>query len=489
MSPFLLHTAARKHPDTIALDAGFQQWTWVELNQRTTQLARYWRQEGLESGQRVILYGDLSAGKVLLFWSLVRAGCIVAPVSERFAEAERAELLRPLTPAAVVVERGKWSGSSPAPLFFWDTALRASLALPADFAEDHDDEHLPATLIWTSGSSSRPKAALHSLFNHLQSARGSGQNLLLKPGDRWLLSLPVVHVAGIAILCRCAVSGATVVLPEAGIPLSEQLLLTEPTHLSLVPTQLQRLLQAGDEVVERLQKTKAILLGGSAIPASLLREADRMGLPVYTSYGSTEMSSQITTTGPGSTLEQRLNSAGWLLPHRELCLDDEGAVCVKGDTLFLGYWEEGGLRHPVNKQGWLVTRDRGCWNEDGSLRILGRLDNMMISGGENIQPEEIEGILQQHPHVSQALVVAVQDEVYGHRPAAFVQWREEGEGSVEGLRGFLGQHLARFKIPDHFLNWPTEAMMTGFKVHRASFQALAEESLAQTRMDCDKKRA
>ena len=162
---------------------------------------------------------------------------------------------------------------------------------------------------------------------------------------------------------------------------------------------------------------------------------------------------------------------------------------MKGDTLFLGYWEKAGVRRPVNEAGWMVTRDRGHWKEDGALQILGRLDNMLISGGENIQPEEIEDVLQQHHNVSQALVVAVEDEEYGQRPAAFVQWREEKNADIEELKAFLGQTLARFKIPEHFLNWPSESMTTGFKVHRASFQALAEESLAQTRMDCDKKEA
>ncbi len=322
------------------------------------------------------------------------------------------------------------------------------------------------TLIATSGSTSGPKLALHTLHNHLASALGSAENIPLKADDRWLLALPLFHVGGMAILFRCLAAQAWVALPEPDQSISEAIRRLQPTHLSLVATQLQRLLTE-PELIPLLQATKAILLGGSAIPRVLIERCLELKLPIHTSYGSTEMSSQITCTPPGADLETLL-TAGRLLPGRELQLDPEtGEILVRGQTLFQGYFGQG---LPLTQAGWFATRDCGEIDSQGRLRVIGRLDNLFISGGENIQPEEIEAALLQLEGLNQVIVVPVADDVYGQRPVAFI---ESGHWQPENWAAELRKGLPGFKIPDAFYPWPADQV--GLKPSRAEMKRLVQQ--------------
>lgn len=322
----------------------------------------------------------------------------------------------------------------------------------------------PATVVFTSGSAGEPKAALHTFGNHYYSARGSNENIALASGDRWLLPLPLYHVGGLGVLFRCLLAGAAVVLPDPGSPVGREISHHAATHASLVSTQLLRLLQE-----ERLPESLgAVLLGGSAMPPSLLDEAVRRGLPVHTSYGLTEMASQVTTTPPGSP-QRALHTSGKVLPHREVSVSGDGEVLVRGETLFAGYVEGEELRRPLDSGGWLRTGDLGELDGEGYLTVRGRRGNMFVSGGENVQPEEVESALLRLPGVQAAVVVPVPDEVFGARPVAFV--RAGGE-SPEHLAEALETVLPRFKIPVRFHPWPGD-VPEGMKVDRGSFAGLA----------------
>ena len=157
-----------------------------------------------------------------------------------------------------------------------------------------------STIIFTSGSSWFPKAVVHTLANHFFSALGSNGIMQLKPGDRWLLSLPLFHVGGLAIFFRSLLSGSSVVIPSKNKSLIQNIEKNQITHLSLVPTQLQRILKT-DKGSDFLREMKLILLGGSAIPESLMEQSSRLGLKLKTTYGSTEMASQVATCSPVKT--------------------------------------------------------------------------------------------------------------------------------------------------------------------------------------------
>lgn len=402
------------------------------------------------------LCGPPSVEYLYLLQALWQRQLIALPLNPRLPESQLQSLLDQAgasyclgAPALSGVHTPAWTDL---PRQAHTNALELTLA---------DDQEV--TLIATSGSVSGPKLALHSLHNHLASALGSAENIPLGADDRWLLGLPLFHVGGLAILFRCLVAQAWLALPDPDQPLSDAIKILRPTHLSLVPTQLQRLLDE-PELIPELQACKAILLGGSAIPRVLIERSLELKLPIHTSYGSTEMSSQITCTPPSADLETLL-TAGRVLPGRELYLADSGEIQVRGQTLFQGYYGQG---LPLTSEGWFATRDRGEIDEQGRLRVLGRLDNMFISGGENIQPEEIEAALLQLPGINQAIVVPVEHPEFGQRPVAFVETPDwEPERWVSELR----ERLPGFKIPDLFYPWPKEQI--GLKPSRQALQQKA----------------
>lgn len=278
-----------------------------------------------------------------------------------------------------------------------------------------------ATYLLTSGTTATPKIACHSFANHIYSALGSNKILPLLPTDRWLLSLPLFHIGGIQILFRCFLAGCSVALDEVeGI-----------THYSYVPTQLYRLLKGKIPA-----PIKGILLGGAPIAPALFEQALALGLPVFPSYGMTEMTSQITTN---TSLRHKLHF-GKPLPFREVKIAADGEILVRGETLFQGYLNQ------ENIDGWFATKDLGKWDEDNNLCFLGRKDKLFISGGENIQPEEIENALLEHPRILEAKVVPVEDKEYGARPVAYVR----GDVDKKELEHFLRERLPSYKIPLFF---------------------------------------
>jgi O-succinylbenzoic acid--CoA ligase len=285
-----------------------------------------------------------------------------------------------------------------------------------------------ATFLYTSGSSGTPKIACHSLENYEYSARGTNECLQLCEEDRWLLSVPLFHVGGIAILFRCAIANATVVLSD--LPLLDAILFHRITHVSLVPTQLYRLMQEEETRIRMAAlQLRSVLLGGAPIPHSLLTKALQFGFKLNPTYGLTEMTSQVTME-PFATP----------LPYREMKLAPDGEILVRGKTLFLGY-----LNSPP-QEGWFATRDLGHMTKEGKFEVIGRKDNLFISGGENIQPEEIEEALLHLPGIAEAIVIPQPDPEFGARPVAFI-YDETKRATLESIREQLKGKISSFKMP------------------------------------------
>jgi O-succinylbenzoic acid--CoA ligase len=450
-----LRSAALAAPKTAALVGTSGITSYEELDRMVSAAAL--RLRGLEPGSRVALHLPKDERYVALVIALIRAGHVACPVSDRLPPRGVAQLLGRASCSALISEDEELlqtAGaclSRPAP----ETLLRdgEQRAEPADVPQER-----PATIIFTSGSSGAPKAALHTFGNHYHSALGSNTNIALRPGDRWLHSLPLYHVGGLSILFRCMLAGATVALPQPGTSLGESIAGLGATHVSLVSTQLSWLLREDAYLVG----LEAVLMGGGPVPPSLVDEALARGLPLHTSYGLTEMASQVTTTLPGASIEE-LRTAGRVLPNREVSISKSGEILVRGETLFAGYVEGEEPDRPLDAEGWFHTRDLGEIDESGYLRVGGRMDNLFISGGENIQPEEIEEALCRLDGIDEAVVVPVLDEEFGARPVAFV--RAAGR-MPEELARKLEPLLPRFKIPISFHPWPEEARR-GMKADRA----------------------
>ncbi|MBZ0167784.1 MAG: AMP-binding protein, partial [Candidatus Omnitrophica bacterium] len=310
---------------------------------------------------------------------------------------------------------------------------------------------VPANIVQTSGSSGRPKAVVLSVGNHYYSGLGSNRHIPMTGHDAWLVSLPVYHVSGVSILWRSFLAGAAVVLGGPKRDISACLRQFPVTHLSLVPVQLQSLLQQ-HRLEDRLKKLKAVLLGGSSVPPELVRSAIRKKIPVFASYGLTEMSSQVATTV--RIRHMKALTQARVLPYRKIQISDADEICVCGKTLCLGFMKRRKVHTVVDSGGWYHTGDRGRLNKEGRLEVWGRLDLMFVSGGENIYPEEIERALLSLPEVAAAVVVPMACATFGWRPTASVQFHRGARLTPAQLRNGLSSRLEKYKIPDVFYHWP-----------------------------------
>ena len=326
--PCLLSTAALRAPLETALSSPGVEVSYSELDSLVSGTARRMAEKGVGRGARVALVMDRSVEAVVLLLAAIRAGAVACPISMRLPEATTVERCRSLGVALTVSDRPLGTAVAAKDL------IEGGAGNAPPFFED-----APATIVFTSGSSGAARAALHTYGNHYFSALGAQDNMPLVCGDRWLLSLPLWHVGGLAILFRCLLAAATVALPDPADSIAESV--RQVTHASMVSTQLRRLLREAESGAAHPEK--ALLLGGGPVPPVLIDEAVRHGIPVHTSYGLTEMASQVTATPPGAAPEA-LRTSGRVLPWRELRCDerrtDHGAgthtlcrVCCEGDQL------------------------------------------------------------------------------------------------------------------------------------------------------------
>ena len=461
--PCPLRAAAVALPGEPAIVGADDTLTCGELDRRVSATAHGVEELGLGGGKRVALYLPKDERYFVLLLALIRAGSVVCPISTRVPPQGVVPLLRQAACDALIsINEMDPRVRTLRPEMLLADGPTQSLSEPLHLSPDQ-----PATIVFTSGSTGAPKAALHTFGNHAYSALGSNANIALAPGDRWLHSLPLYHVGGLSILFRCLLAGATIVIPKPGAPLGQAIAESGATHVSLVFTQLLRLLKEQTP----LDGLKAILLGGGPIPASLLDDALARGLPIHASYGLTEMASQVTATPPDASPEE-LRTSGRVLPHREVSISESGEILVRGETLFAGYVQDADVDLPLDPDGWFHTKDLGALDAGGYLRVRGRKDNLFISGGENVQPEEIEAALCRLKSVEEAVVVPVPDPEFGARPIAFVRMTE-GIEVPEDLREELEPILPRFKIPAAFYGWSGE--MEGMKVDRALLQERAQQ--------------
>ena len=474
-----LRAATLATPDAPAIVSPDGPSTYAELDLRVSAAARAIEALDLGAGTRVALYLPKDERCLILLLALIRAGYVAAPLSTRLPPRSVEPLLQAAGCRALVSSDEDLLGAAGADV----ERLRPEELLGGEAREPRSSEALflsldqPATVVSTSVSTATPKAALHTFGNHYHSARGSNANIALSPGDLWLHSLPLYHVGGLSILFRCLLAGAGIALPNPEAYLAEAISESGATHVSLVATQLRRLLREGREGATEFGPLKAVLLGGGPVPVPLVEEALARGLPVHTSYGLTEMSSQVTTTPPGSSPAE-LRTSGRPLPHREVSVAEDGEIRVKGETLFAGYVEGGEVNLTLDGEGWFRTGDLGELDAEGYLSVLGRRDNMFVSGGENVQPEEIEDALRRLAGVEDAVVVAVPDETFGARPVTFVRAAGGVLRPGELARG-LGETLPRFKVPDAFHPWPDGD--EGMKPDRAALGDLARRWAARSR--------
>ncbi len=410
---------------------------------------------GVKEGMRVVVISPVNIEHLAVLFALWRIGAIACIVSGHNPETAINEQCKKIKAKVILSYYHRILGSKriQAEKIRLQSIVNLKIRDNTAIVKENIfyDLERAATVIFSSGSSGEPKAVQHSLGSHYFSAQGSNENIPVKLNSRWLVSLPLYHVSGLSIIFRCLLGGAALVIPDENSKLRGIIVKQKVTHVSLVAAQLFRLL-ADKKPFVPLKKLKAVLLGGSAIPEPLIKKAVASGLPVYVSYGLTEMASQVATTGllKGKDFSWKAK----LLRYRKVRISGEGEILLSGKTLFQGYVSGGKLMPCVDRQGWFHSGDIGYRENGRYLIVKGRKDRMFISGGENIFPEEIEQAIYKSGLVAGVVVVPVQSQEYGFRPIAFVKPKKNKRVNRLALIKYLSRHLPKFKIPEDFYAWP-----------------------------------
>lgn len=288
-------------------------------------------------------------------------------------------------------------------------------------------------VVFTSGTSGRPKGVRLHRRNLEAAARGSAEHLGHGPDDNWLLAMPLHHVGGLSIIVRQVYSGGSItLLPGFDVTAFAESIHGRVTMVSVVPAMLRRLLDHDPGPYSGL---RAVLVGGGPIPDGLLEEATDAGLPVLPTYGMTETFGQVATLLPGAPVRRHAHP----LPGVDITITEQGRIAVRGGQVFPGYLGETD-RDPDD---WFVTSDLGRIDEDGALHVLGRADNVIVTGGEKVDPERIEMTIQEHPSVYEAVVVGVPDREWGSAVVcAYV-----GDVSPGDLARWASERLGRAMRP------------------------------------------
>ena len=467
----------RDRPAVIRLGMHPEIFTFGDVASRLALLQRRFNALGIPPGSRVAIYMENSPLHFLLFFLAWIGDYVFVPMNVRMPfEAAMKES----GPDVVVKAGGPTETEASAvkgqALFMTAGSLLCDMRAEAGGRASFPDPDLAGecSLVHTSGSSGRPLGVVHTIGNHVYSAAGAISFFGLTPEDRWLVSLPLNHVGGLSIFTRTFLSGGAAVFPESRQNVDQAVAARAAGFISVVPTQLIRLM-ASAQAADALSSMRAIIMGGAPSPEWLIDKALDLSLPIVPSYGLTESCSLVTAVPKGSDRAD-FKTAGTLLPHRALTLDKEGRIRLGGKTRFAYYIQDGRKIFPF-VSGWFPTSDLGRTDEAGNWIIKGRADEIFISGGENINPFEIETCLTAIEGIDAAVVVPAPHPEFGMVPWAFVAL--SGRIDEKRLQALLKKDLPGFKIPKRILSMGRNAAMgpngtgAGIKVDRAYFKQAA----------------
>jgi o-succinylbenzoate---CoA ligase len=409
-----LAVAARRTPRALALRFGEQCWTFSELLADSAAL------NGRVAGSREPLI--LPAGSI--------------------------DLAR-YTFACSLEKRPFWPGGR-------NRSIRWTAELPPGVA----------LVISTSGSEGEPRGVMLSDASLDEAAAAANRHLPLRPGDLWLDCLPLHHIGGLAILWRCALAGAAVLLHDGfnADAVAADLARQPVTHLSLVPAMLARMLETG---VAPPASLRHVLIGGAALAQALYDRATATGWPLNPSYGMSETAAQVATWTPADGPWHE-GLVGRPLGRNEIALAADGRIRIRGPQLMAGYLDGGG----IDADGWLTTGDLGKIDALGRLTVTGRADDMLISGGRNVHPLEVESCLAGCPGIRDVAVTGLPDKVWGDLIVALVV----GEATAQGVADWCRPRLPGAALPRRIVHLGSLPRNATGKLERSQLRQLAREA-------------
>jgi fatty-acyl-CoA synthase len=483
----LARTAA-DHPDAEALVSCEQgvRWTYAELDERVDRGAAALIAAGLEPGDRLGIWSPNRAEWTLIQYATARAGVILVNINPAYRTSELEYALRQ-SGCRILIAAPSFKASDyiamteevrpsldalDRAIFFetqeWDELLDAGSAVSTDEVRARaaklafDD---PINIQYTSGTTGFPKGATLSHHNILNNGYFVAEACRLSAEDRLCIPVPFYHCFGMVMgNLGCTTHGATMVIPAPAFDPEATLTAVQEercTALYGVPTMF--IAELGHPRFEEfsLETLRTGIMAGSPCPVEVMKQViDRMHMEDVTiCYGMTETSPVSTQTGPDDPLDRRVSTVGRVHPHVEVKIvepgtgralppGDPGELCTRGYSVMLGYWEdEERTREAIDAGRWMHTGDLATMDEEGYVNIVGRIKDMIIRGGENIYPREIEEFLYTHPAVADVQVIGVPDERYGEELMAWVIPREGEALDDESVRAFCEGRIARHKVP------------------------------------------
>jgi fatty-acyl-CoA synthase len=438
----MLRDRARITPQRTAIVERDRRWTYAELDARSEELA-----VGLEHGARISTLTSNSGEHAALMFACAKAGAILHPISWRLAPAEVAYQLDDAEPDSfLIADEHRKLGEAALELAQVQPALElGGRGRPA--RPDADD---PLLLIYTSGTTGKPKGALLTHANCFWTNLSFDLATGIRQDDVILQVLPQFHCGGWNVQSILGWwKGATVVI-EAGFDAARALDLIERERVTTmmgVPANYLFMSHEPQFASADLSSLRLAVVGGAPMPEPLLGVWAERGVAIVQGYGLTEAAPNVLCLAPEDA-RRKAGYAGKPYPYVTCDLSEEGELLVRGPNVFPGYWRNAEATGSAFHDGWLLTGDIAERDDEGNYRILGRLKDMVVSGGENIYPAEIEAVLHEHPAVADAAVVGVPDERWGEVCVAFVVL--EAPVSDEDLRRHCVERLARFKVPKAF---------------------------------------
>ena len=451
MTELSLLAAAREDPGRDCLIADGRAWSYADVAIRVQRAVASLGARGVKPGDRVALTPELDFDSIVWLYALFELGCPAVLLHPGLRDRERAFLLTESVPAHRI--EGAVPVDAPAEPF----------AEPAPVA---DEETL--AIAYTSGSSGAPRGARLSRRAFIASEAAHAANLGWLPEDRWLLCMPPAHVGGLSIITRSLIARRCIVLgpgPFHPRALSRLMIENRITLLSVVPTMLRRLLQLEDPIWKPSPELRAVLVGGAPLPFALRERARSRGVPILATYGCTEACSQVTTQAPEQSGQPGSGSALRGIDVR--IVDDE--IQIRGDTLMDGYLGEDRSGEPWTLDAWLRTGDFGAFLPDGQLLVGGRIDDIIVTGGENVAPQEVEAWLESVDGIVSACVFPLPHDDWGQEVVAALL-TDRARFSVDQLRRELERELAPHKRPKRICLLDSFPVNRSGKVDRAAVE-------------------
>ncbi len=479
-TPDWLRAEALSRPHALAVDDSTTRWTFLQLDIASGQMMRAMSHFGIATGDRIAWIGFPSARAIALIHTVMRLGAILVPLDPKLTLSEL---------------QLRWLDAEPSLLVYDSSGLTVDLSSigntsrhvalddltggPSDLVPVPEvDLRRIFALVYTSGTTNRPKGALLRVGNFFWSAVFSGIHMGTQPSDRWLFAMPLFHVSGLSIIFRSVIHGSAIIIrvPFRTETAFRALQMERVTLASMVPTMLWRLLDYG-LAKEDAHDLRMILLGGAAASPDLVLRARKSGLPVVTTYGLTETCSQVVTGLIPWQDEPKGSSGRPISPTvirimdsqgREVLPGELGEIWVSGPTVFEGYWRlpetTAESLSEQDGQRWLHTKDIGLVEQNGWLIVKDRLTDIIIRGGENISPTEVEHVLLSHAAVMDAAVVGLPDEEWGQQVAAAIVTHTDM--TSQELRSFLRNRLTGYKIPTAYFRMDVLPRTPSGKVQR-----------------------